>query len=134
MGERSKYAGCADACSAYLRSTTWLLESAEAKTQAFARNAGMGMTAYRDARSGGVFGGSFRHFVACSYPYASLMRRDSSKARPRIDIPAGSVLFRVYPIGTVIAGIPVVGENTWLLSPAGVLRSPISRGTLLHVG
>jgi hypothetical protein len=55
-------------------------------------------------------------------------------ARPRIDIPAGNVLLRVYPIGTVIVGIPVVGEKTWLLSPDGVLRSPINRGTLLHVG
>jgi len=37
-------------------------------------------------------------------------------------------------IGTETAGKPVVGANTWLLSPCGVLRSPISRGGLLHVG
>ena len=28
----------------------------------------------------------------------------------------------------------MVGEKSWLLSPAGVLRSPIRRGGLLHVG
>src|SRR6187397_1284285 len=57
----------------------------------------------------------------------------SLHARPKNVIPAGSVP-RVYPIGTLIAGQPVVGENSWLLSPCGVLRSPISRGGLLHVG
>ena len=60
--------------------------------------------------SGGVETGCFRHFVACSYPYASLISLDSSKARPNICSPAGNALFRVYPIGTVIAGIPVSGE------------------------
>jgi hypothetical protein len=35
--------------------------------------------------------------------------------------------------GTVMAGKPVAGEKIWLLSPAGVLRSPMSRG-LLQVG
>ena len=29
-------------------------------------------------------------------------------------MPAGSWLRRVYPIGTVIAGKPVIGENIWL--------------------
>src|ERR1039457_1379068 len=58
----------------------------------------------------------------------------SLQARPKNVMPAGSVLFRVYPIGTVIAGKPVVGEKSWLLSPAGVLRSPMRRGGLLHVG
>jgi len=37
-------------------------------------------------------------------------------------------------MGTVIAGKPVRGEKSWLLSPCGVLRSPMSRGGLLHVG
>jgi hypothetical protein len=44
---------------------------------------------------GGVDAGSLRHFVDCSYEYASLMRRDSSNARPKIVMPAGRVLFRV---------------------------------------
>ena len=72
--------------------------------------------------------------VACSYPYASRISRASSNARPKIVMPAGNELLRDHPIGTVIAGMPVVGEKIWLLSPAGVLRSPISRGGLLHVG
>ena len=41
---------------------------------------------------------------------------------------------RLIAIGTVMAGKPVVGEKTWLLSPCGVFRSPIRRGGLLHVG
>ena len=39
-----------------------------------------------------------------------------------------------WVLGTVIAGMPVVGENTWLLSPAGVCMSPITRGGKLQVG
>ena len=58
----------------------------------------------------------------------------SSHARPKNVMPAGSRLSRVYPIGTLIAGKPVVGEKNWLLSPCGVFRSPMSRGGLLHVG
>src|SRR5215467_4460838 len=49
-------------------------------------------------------------------------------------MPAGSVPPRVYPIGTFTAGKPDVGENTWLLSPAGVFKSPIRRRGLLQVG
>jgi hypothetical protein len=51
----------------------------------------------RDERhfSGGVNAGSFRHFVACSYAYAILISLPSSNARPKMDIPAGSVLPRV---------------------------------------
>lgn len=52
-------------------------------------------------------------------------------------IPAGSMSSdscRVKPIGTVIAGNPVCGESTWLLSPAGLFISPTLRGELLHVG
>ena len=58
----------------------------------------------------------------------------SDQGRPYSCSPAGNRSPRVYPIGTVIAGNPVLGENSWLLSPAGVLRSPISRGGLLQVG
>ena len=57
----------------------------------------------------------------------------SLQARPKNVSPAGNVP-RVNPIGTLIDGQPVVGEKTWLLSPCGVLRSPIRRGGLLHVG
>src|SRR3954469_19490899 len=77
--------------------------------------------------------GCFLHFVACSYPYTSMISFPSLHARPKKVIPAGRAFPRVYPIGTVIAGKPVVGENPWLLSPAGVLRSPINRGGLLQV-
>ena len=44
-----------------------------------------------------------------------------------------ATLFREMQM-PVIAGQPVRGESTWLLSPCGVLRSPMSRGGLLQVG
>jgi hypothetical protein len=46
------------------------------------------------------------------------MSVDSLQGLPKNWSPAGSVP-RVYPIGTVTAGKPVLGENSWLLSPAG---------------
>ena len=48
-----------------------------------------------DHFNAGTLGGSLRHFVACSYPYASLINRASSNARPKKVMPAGSVLPRV---------------------------------------
>ena len=41
--------------------------------------------------------------------------------------PAGSSP-RVCPSGTLMAGYPFAGEKNWLLSPCGVLRSPMIRG------
>ena len=84
-------------------------------------------------RSGGVLAGGRRCHVACSYAWARRISRASSHGRPKSWSPDGSVP-RVWPIGTVIAGKPVLGANSWLLSPCGVLRSPMSRGGLLHVG
>src|SRR5262245_31971427 len=78
--------------------------------------------------------GGRRWCVACSYAYARRRSVASLHGRPKNWRPAGRVSPRVNPIGTVIAGNPVLGENNWLLSPPGVLRSPMSRGGLLHVG
>lgn len=61
---------------------------------------------------GGALEGGRRWCVACSYPYASVISLPSLHARPKNVIPAGSALPRVYPIGTVIAGKPVVGEKS----------------------
>jgi hypothetical protein len=40
------------------------------------------------------------------------MRTGSLQARPKKVTPAGRIPPRVYPIGTLIAGKPVVGEKT----------------------
>src|SRR5580704_759686 len=77
--------------------------------------------------------GGRRCFVACSYPYAYLISSPSLNDLPTNVSPAGSESY-VNPIGTVIAGNPVCGDNTWLLSPAGLFTSPTLRGGLLHVG
>ena len=77
-------------------------------------------------------------FSAAAQPVsrtASASRRPSLHARPKNVMPAGSRPSRVHPIGTVMAGKPVVGENTWLLSPACCCDvAPISCGGWLHVG
>ncbi len=60
---------------------------------------------------GCALAGGRRWWVACSYPYTSVISFPSLHGRPKNVIPAGSAFPRVYPIGTVIAGKPVVGEN-----------------------
>src|SRR5215471_20127008 len=95
--------------------------------------AGLGRAKARRYGTDGVLAGGRRWFAACSKAYASRISVGSDQARPRNVMPDGNSP-RTKPIGTVIAGNPVRGDNVWLLSPAGVLRSPISRGGLSHVG
>ena len=61
------------------------------------------------------------------------MSDDSLNAGPRNVSPVGSMPW-VNPMGTLIAGNPVWGESTWLLSPAGLVTSLTLRGGLLQVG
>src|SRR5690606_33041660 len=98
--------------------TPWAAEGAAARSMAGATamrargNVTRAWGGFRMRRlrylSGGVLAGGRRCRVACSYAYASLMSVPYDHARPKNVMPAGSVP-RVYPIGTWMAGNPVVG-------------------------
>ena len=71
---------------------------------------GQAFAAYLLINRGAEAGGRLC-LVACSYEYASPMSVGSLHARPNNVTPAGSSP-RVYPIGTVMAGNPVLGEKS----------------------
>jgi hypothetical protein len=103
---RATFAPCEVARPASVRNParTEAAGSSVRSAEAAIERSGPGRSRYRrrggdgsgvDYRTGGVDSGGLRCFVACSYAYASLIRRASSHARPKIVMPAGSLSSRV---------------------------------------